>query len=63
MFSHFIEVYMECPLDVLAARDISDPYEPPEKSEIVIRSAEELPERSAARVWDTLVGSGLISHL
>jgi adenylyl-sulfate kinase len=77
---HFVEVYMECPLEVLAARDvkglyrkalngeiaqftgISDPYEPPEKPEIVIRSAEEPAEQSAARVWDTLVGLGLISH-
>jgi adenylyl-sulfate kinase len=75
----FVEVYVECPVEVLAERDvkglykralageieqftgISDPYEPPLQPEVVVRTAEETPEQSAGRIWDTLERLGLIS--
>ncbi len=64
----FIEVYCECPIDVLAERDVKglykkalqgeiknftgvdDPYEPPLNPEVTVRSDQETPEASAARV-------------
>jgi adenylyl-sulfate kinase len=75
----FVEVYAECPVEVLAGRDvkglyrkarsgeigqftgISDPYEPPLRPEITIRSAEETPDQSVDRIWATLERLGLIS--
>ncbi|HEX3748710.1 MAG TPA: adenylyl-sulfate kinase [Bryobacteraceae bacterium] len=75
----FIEIYAECPLEVLAARDVkglyrkalageiaqftgvSDPYEPPDHPQVTIRSDQETPEQSAARIWATLERLGLIS--
>ena len=74
----FIEVYVECPLEVCAERDVkglytkafageienftgvSDPYEPPQNPEIVCHTAEETPERSAAKVIDYLEKHGYI---
>jgi adenylyl-sulfate kinase len=76
----FIEVYVECPLEVCAQRDVkglyakalageidnftgvSDPYEPPESSEIVCHSAEETPDESAARVIAYLEEHGYVPH-
>lgn len=64
----FVEVYCDCPIDVLSERDIKglykkalageiknftgidDPYEPPLHPEVVIRSDQETPEQSAAKV-------------
>ena len=75
----FLEVYAECPLEVLVKRDVkglyrkamageigqftgvSDPYEPPLRPEVTIRSARETPEESADRIWATLERLGLIS--
>jgi adenylylsulfate kinase-like enzyme len=40
---------------------VSDPYEPPLRPEVVIRSDAETPEESAEKVWAKLKGLGLIS--
>jgi adenylyl-sulfate kinase len=74
----FIEVYVECPLDVLAERDVkglykqamagliphftgvSDPYEPPEKPDLWIRSDQESVEHSVERVWTILKDRDLV---
>ena len=76
---NFVEIYVECPLEVVSGRDVkglykkamageipqftgvSDPYEPPLHPEVVVHSASESAEESAARVWATLEGLGLIS--
>jgi adenylyl-sulfate kinase len=75
----FIEVFVECPLEVCAQRDVkglyakafageienftgvSDPYEPPENAEIVLHTAEETPEASAARIIAYLEAHGYIA--
>ena len=75
---NFVEVYVECPLEVLEERDtkglyrkarageiknftgISDPYEAPEKAEVVVRTHDSSIEKSAQVVLDYLVGAGLI---
>lgn len=64
----FIEVFVDCPVDVCARRDVkglykkafageieqftgvSDPYEPPAASELVLRTNEEEPHDSARKV-------------
>ncbi len=61
----FVEVHVDCPLEVLIRRDakglykkalsgeipnmtgISDPYEPPEQPEVVVRTHNESPDESA----------------
>ncbi len=76
---NFVEIYVECPLEVVTGRDVkglykkaiageipqftgvSDPYEPPLRPEVVIRSDAETPERSAEKVWAKLKALGLIS--
>jgi adenylylsulfate kinase len=75
----FIEVYVECPLELCEARDekglyararsgeledftgISDPYEPPEKAELVCHTATETPEESAAKIIAVLEEHGYIT--
>jgi adenylyl-sulfate kinase len=77
--SNFVEIYVECPLEVVTGRDVkglykramageipqftgvSDPYEPPLRPEVVIRSDAETPEQSAEKVWAKLKALGLIS--
>ncbi len=74
----FVEVYVECPLDALVARDVkglykkalageipnftgvSDPYEPPTRPEVIVRTDRESPEESAARVLGTLEDLGYV---
>ncbi len=74
----FVEVYCECPIEVLAERDvkglykkalageiknftgIDDPYEPPLRPEILVRSDLETPEQSAAKVIAKLRTLGYI---
>jgi adenylyl-sulfate kinase len=74
----FVEVYCECPIEVLAERDvkglykkalageiqnftgISDPYEPPENPEVVVRTDRETVEESAQKILDYLASRGLI---
>jgi adenylyl-sulfate kinase len=76
--TNFVEIYAECPLDVLEGRDtkglykkakagiiknftgISDPYEPPAKPEIVVRTHEETIEQSAGKILDYLKSRGLV---
>ncbi len=76
---NFVEVYVECPLDVLIQRDVkglyrkalrgelphftgvSDPYEPPLNPDVVVSSATETPEKSAARILDFLRRAELVS--
>lgn len=66
---NFLEVHVDCPLDVLVARDtkglyrramagelqhltgISDPYEPPESPDVVVRSDGQTPADSAEVIW------------
>jgi adenylylsulfate kinase len=75
---NFVEVHVDCPLEVVAARDVkglyrkamageipqftgvSDPYEPPLNPEVRVDSSSETPDESAARIWEKLVGLGLV---
>lgn len=69
----FCEVYMECPLEVLAERDVkglyrkamageianftgvSDPYEPPERPEVTVRSDRDSIDDGLSAVFARLV--------
>src|SRR5713101_5969898 len=69
---NFVEIYVDCPLEVVKGRDVkglykramageipqftgvSDPYEPPLRPEVIIRSDAETPEQSAEKVWAKL---------
>ena len=75
----FCEVYMECPVEVLAERDVkglyrkalageiphftgvSDPYEPPEHPEVVIRSDRDSVDEGLDRVLARLVELELLA--
>ncbi len=75
----FAEVFVECPVEVLAQRDvkgwykkaaagevanftgISDPYEPPERPDIHVRTDRETLDESVEKVWRYLVDRGWIS--
>jgi adenylylsulfate kinase len=77
--TNFVEVYAECPIDVLEERDtkglykkakagiiknftgISDPYEAPEKADIVVKTHEESIEQSAKKILDYLKKRGLLA--
>src|SRR5919206_215713 len=68
----FIEVFVDCPVDVCAQRDVkglykkafageieqftgvSDPYEPPNAPDLVLKTDEETPEESAQKVIEKL---------
>ncbi len=70
--ANFVEVFVDCPIPVLAERDVkglykkalageiahftgvSDPYEPPENPELVIRSDLESLDESISTVWAKL---------
>ena len=74
--TNFIEVYVECPIDVLVERDvkglykkaiageiknftgISDPYEAPLNAEVVVNSATQSIEESAALILKKLEEMG-----
>lgn len=74
----FCEVYMECPIEVLAERDVkglyrkalageiphftgvSDPYEPPARPDVVIRSDRDSVEQGMERVLARLAELGLL---
>ncbi len=74
----FLEVFVDCPLGVLVARDVkglyarailgeithftgvSDPYEEPLSPDVVVSSAIEPVEASAARVLSRLVELGVV---
>lgn len=75
----FVEVFVDCPLDVVIERDVkglyrkalageiqqftgvSDPYEAPLAPEVVVRTAEESPEESAARILAVLEELGYLA--
>src|SRR5690606_30439915 len=75
----FCEVYMECPIEVLAERGVkglyrkalageidnftgvSDPYEPPEAPDVVIRSDRDGIDASVERVLGRLVELDLLA--
>jgi adenylyl-sulfate kinase len=77
--AEFCEVYMECPIEVLADRDVkglyrkalageiphftgvSDPYEPPEHPDVVIRSDRDSVEEGLDRVLARLVELELLA--
>jgi adenylyl-sulfate kinase len=77
--TNFVEVYAECPIDVLEERDtkglykkakagiiknftgISDPYEAPEKADIVVKTHEESIEQSAKKILDYLKQRNLLA--
>ena len=77
---NFVEVFVQCPLNICIERDpkgmyakanrgeitnftgISDPYEPPEKPEIIVRTDREKPEESLQKVLTALVKLGYISN-
>jgi len=77
--ANFVEVFVECPVEVLAERDvkglykrdlagevvnftgITDPYEPPEYPDVVVRSDRETVEESVGKIWRKLQEAGLIS--
>ena len=79
--NRFVEVYVECPIDVLTDRDvkglykkalageiknftgISDPYEAPEKPEIVVNTAKESEEESLNNILTTLEVLGYIPRI
>ena len=74
----FIEIYLECPLEILKARDakglyqkalrgeipfftgISDPYEPPENPELLIRTDHQSVEESLGTIMAWLEQNGLL---
>ncbi|GAB4521380.1 MAG: adenylyl-sulfate kinase [Haliangiales bacterium] len=76
----FCEVYMECPIEVLAERDVkglykkalageiehftgvSDPYEPPERPEVLVRSDRDAIDDGALRVIAQLVAQGVLDE-
>ncbi len=75
---HFIEVFLDCPIESLVERDVkglyekalsgkiesftgvSDPYEPPENSEIVLHTDRESEEQSAAKILTWLEERGYV---
>ena len=79
MIGDFVEVHVDCSIDVLTARDtkglyekalsgeiknftgISDPYEAPTSPELIISTADEQVEQSAARVMDYLEANGYLN--
>lgn len=74
----FIEVFVDCPLEVCEKRDpkglykrarlgevknftgISDPYELPEKPELVLHTAKETPQESVRKILTTLIAAGWV---
>ena len=75
----FVEVHVDCPLEVLIKRDatglyqkalsgeipnmtgVSDPYEPPEQPEVVVRTYNESPDESARRIVNWLEKRGRLT--
>jgi len=75
---NFLEIFVDCPIEVLAQRDvkglykralagevgnftgISDPYEPPLKPDVTVRSDLETLEESVAKVWSEMTRRGWI---
>lgn len=67
----FVEVFVDCPMEVLLGRDpiykkamagevknvpgVDDPYEPPSHAEVTVRSDQERTEAAALRIFQALV--------
>src|SRR5690349_4813248 len=67
----FVEIFVDCPMDVLLGRDpiykkamagevknvpgVDDPYEPPTHAEVTVHSEQERVEQAAARIFQALV--------
>lgn len=78
--ARFVEVYVSCPIEVLAERDVkglykkalageiahftgvSDPYEPPDRPEVVVESDRETVEQSLEKIAVYLGQQGLIAR-
>lgn len=76
----FVEVFVDCPLEVVIERDVKglyrkalageirhftgldDPYEPPLNPEVIVRTADEEPQESAARILATLERLGYLTR-
>jgi adenylyl-sulfate kinase len=72
----FVEVFADCPLEVLQQRSdlyrraiarevtnvagIDDPYEPPSHPDVTLRTDQERPDASALRVFQSLVDQKLV---
>ncbi len=63
-FGPFVEVYVEASVEECARRKeftgVSDPYEAPEKAEVVVHTEKEAPEESARKVLEKLAELGLV---
>jgi adenylyl-sulfate kinase len=77
--ARFIEVYVECPIEVLSDRDVkglykkalageiknftgvSDPYEPPLKPDVVVRSDRETVAESVEKILAEIRGRGALA--
>jgi len=75
---NFIEVYVDCPLEVCIQRDvkghyakaqkgellnftgISDPYESPRNSEVIVQTDQETPEESLRKVLNFIEAQGYV---
>ena len=76
---NFVEIYVECPIDVVSERDvkglyrkarageiremtgIDDPYEPPERPEIVVDAVRLTPDQSADSILKALEAQGWLA--
>lgn len=81
MIGAFVEVYVECPLEICETRDrdglyerarrgeidgvvgVNEPYEPPERPEVVCHTASESPDESTARIVAALDGLGYLQPM
>ncbi len=78
VIGRFVEVYVDCPLDVCEKRDVkglyrkarsgevqhftgvSDPYEPPEAAEVVVRTDRETREACVSRIVERVESLGFL---
>jgi adenylylsulfate kinase len=74
----FLEVYVDCPLEVCIARDpkgiyrqgaegktrsvpgLQEPYEAPEKPDVIVHGDTELPESAALKIIRKLIENGML---
>lgn len=76
----FVEVFVDCPVDVLISRDttgkykkamtgeipnfvgITDPYEPPQNPEVIVRTDSEHVAEAAERIFQSLLDLGYLRN-
>lgn len=76
----FVEVFVDCPVDVLISRDttgkykkamtgeipnfvgITDPYEPPQNPEVIVRTDSEHVSEAAERIFQSLLDLGYLRN-